>query len=103
MVVTTADSISYLSETLRRLVKEFYVVESSSLEQQLQNLTPIFEPHLKKLKGMSRPVKDWILDSIIQPLEEVELLSIPEVIHCLSSDFDVLGSSPKFITDWRWY
>ena len=103
MVVTTVDSISYLSETLRRLVKEFYVVENSLLEEQLQNLTPIFEPHLKKLKGMSRPVEDWILDSIIQPLEEVELLSIPEVIQCLSSDFDVLGSSPKFITDWRWY
>jgi hypothetical protein len=31
------------------------------------------------------------------------LLSIPEVINCLDNRFDVYGSSPRFLTDWRWY
>ena len=36
-------------------------------------------------------------------MEERKLLSIPEVISVLSEYFDLYGSSPRFITDWRWY
>jgi hypothetical protein len=60
-------------------------------------------PHLQHLRGMSRPVEDWLLDSIIQPLQYRKLLSIPEVIACLDKRFEVYGSSPRFLTDWRWY
>lgn len=52
---------------------------------------------------MSRPVEDWILDNIVQPLQDRKLLSIPEAINCLDNGFDFYGSSPRFYTDWRWY
>jgi hypothetical protein len=52
---------------------------------------------------MSRPIDDWILDVIIQPLHKSKLLSIPDAINVLQNEYDIYGSSPKFITDWRWY
>jgi len=68
----------------------------------MEILKPIFIPHLASLKNMSRPVDDWILDSVIQPIIG-NLMSIQEAVATLESEFDIYGSSPKFFTDWRWY
>jgi len=103
-VCTTSNSISYLSETLRRLLFNILLHQDSSpLEYALDCLRPRLSSHLLHLKGMSRPVDDWIVDNIIQPLQDRKLLSVPEVIATLSSSFDIYASSPRFITDWRWY
>ena len=77
--------------------------KSLSLNEQVTILRPMLRGHLDYLRGMSRPVNDWIIDNILQPLQESKLISIPDVIEALSSDFDIYGTSPKFITDWRWY
>ncbi|EMJ92068.1 methyltransferase domain protein [Leptospira alstonii serovar Sichuan str. 79601] len=103
LLITTANGISYLTETLRRIIRDKLFSQNEPAEKQLKLLIPIYESHLKTLINMSRPVEDWILDSIIQPLHEVRLLSIPEVINHLDGRFEVLSSSPKFIDDWRWY
>ena len=102
-VVSTANGISYLSETLRRLFRDRFFTPSGDVHQQAQQLKPYMAPHLQHLRGMSRPVEDWLLDSIIQPLQYRKLLSIPEVIASLDNRFDVYCSSPRFLTDWRWY
>jgi len=102
-VVSTGNSISYLSENIRRLGAFKHMVDLSSLEEKLDVIRPLLEEHLCHLKGMSRPVDDWIVDAIIQPLHEGKLLSIPNVIEALQSDYNVYYTSPKFITDWRWY
>ncbi|EMY76243.1 methyltransferase domain protein [Leptospira weilii serovar Ranarum str. ICFT] len=103
LLITTANGISYLTETLRRLIRDKFLSTNEPTEKQLRLLMPIYESHLKTLINMSRPIEDWILDSIIQPLQEVRLLSIPEVINHVDGRFEVLSSSPKFIDDWRWY
>ena len=103
LCLTTANGVSYLSETLRRLFRDRYFMTSEDAVDQAKSLVSFYKPHFNKLKGMSRPIEDWILDSIVQPLEDRKLLSIPEVIKNLSQAFDVYGSSPRFITDWRWY
>ncbi len=102
-VGTTANGISYLSETIRRLGSFMHFDKSLSLNEQVSILRPMLRGHLDYLKGMSRPVDDWIIDNILQPLQESKLISIPDVIEALSDDFDIYGTSPKFITDWRWY
>ena len=102
-VLSTSNGISYLSETVRRLGSFMHFDKSLSLNEQVSFLRPMLRQHLEHLKGMSRPVDDWIIDNILQPLQESMLLSIPEVIETLSDGFEVYGSSPKFITDWRWY
>lgn len=103
LIITTANGISYLSETLRRLIRDRIMSPDEDTQKQLLALTPVFQPHLATLANMTRPVEDWILDNIVQPLYNVRLLSIPEVVSALESDFEILGSSPKFIEDWRWY
>jgi ubiquinone/menaquinone biosynthesis C-methylase UbiE len=103
-VCTTSNAISYLSETIRRLIFDIYFSQNSpSLEQGLNILRPLLSPHLLNLIGMSRPIDDWIIDNILQPLQDRKLCSIPDVIAVLGEDYDFYASSPKFIIDWRWY
>ncbi|NEO82889.1 MAG: methyltransferase domain-containing protein [Spirulina sp. SIO3F2] len=103
-VCTAINSISYLSETIRRLIFSILLPDGSdSIHYTLDLLRPRLSPHLLNLKGMSRPIDDWIIDNIIQPLQDRQLLSFPEIIEALSDSFDFYSSSPKFITDWRWY
>lgn len=103
LCVSISNGISYLSETIRRLFRDRFFQTLGDVHEQARELTPYIEPHLQYLRGMSRPVEDWILDNIVQPLRDRRLLSIPEVIACLNGEFDVYGSSPRFLTDWRWY
>ncbi len=103
LCLSSSNGISYLSETLRRLFRDRFFDTSRDVHGQVSQLMPYIQPHLQHLSSMSRPVEDWILDSIVQPLHDRLLLSIPEVITCLDSKFDVYGSSPRFFTDWRWY
>ena len=102
VVTTCVDGVSMLAETLRRLVAAMLVDPGLSTAEKLERLLPVFSPHLATLKGMSRPHEDWILDQLVQPLVG-RLLSIEDAIDALNDGFDVHGSSPHFITDWRWY
>jgi len=103
-VCTTSNAVSYLSETIRRLVLDAALPAGyDSLEQGLRMLRPLLSSHLLHLKGMSRSIDDWIVDSILQPLQDRALMSIPNVIAALHHDYDVYASCPRFIADWRWY
>lgn len=103
LIITCIDSISYFPDTLRRLVAQILIDKESSIEEQTAKLLPIFKLHFDKLPGMSRPVDDWIIDNLINPASIGPLLSIPDSLEVLSSEFDFYCSSPDFITDWRWY
>jgi ubiquinone/menaquinone biosynthesis C-methylase UbiE len=102
-VVTASSPISYLSETIRRLLYNITITTKQSLQSSLDIIRPYLVSHLVNLKGMSRPIDDWIIDNILQPLERTKLLTIPEVLTALCKDFDFYASSPRFVTDWRWY
>jgi hypothetical protein len=65
-------------------------------------LRPIFGSHAAHLPGMTRSTDDWIIDTIINPWQH-ELFSIEDAIVALDDKFEILGSSPRFLTDWRWY
>lgn len=102
LVITCADSVSCLSDILRRLLGLLIVEQSVDIDTKLRILIPFFKKHLDTLKGMSRPYKDWVFDNIIRPFIG-DLMSIEDAITALSMDFDVYGCSPHFFSDWRWY
>jgi SAM-dependent methyltransferase len=102
LIITCIDSVSFFSEAIRRLFRDILIAPDAPVDQQLDTLRPIFEPHLVTLRGRSRPVDDWLLDNIIQPMLGTTF-SIPDAVRALADDFDVYGSSPHFFTDWRWY
>jgi len=103
LLITCVDHVSYLSEILRRVAATALINgKVLTQDEKLDKLRPFFSSHMATLKGMSRPIDDWIQDCILQPVSG-PLLSIGEAIKCLSSEFHVYGTSPHFIVDWRWY
>ena len=102
VVITCMDTVSQLSEIMRRVIGTLLVHPDAPISEKLDILRPVFEPHLNTLKGRSRLVDDWILDVIIHPWVG-SMLSVADAIEALDFDYDVYGSSPRFLTDWRWY
>ncbi|MBU2453613.1 MAG: class I SAM-dependent methyltransferase, partial [Proteobacteria bacterium] len=104
LIITCVDSVSYLSEILRRIISclIFHEQNCHEIRDRLSAIKPVFSSHLKTLKGMSRPVEDWIYDNILQPFIGA-YLSVEDAVTSLEDTFDVYGSSPHFLLDWRWY
>lgn len=103
LCVSTSNGISYLSEMVRRLFRDRFFDATGDIFNQVKQIVPCLTPHLNSLQGRSRPIEDWILDNIVQPLQDRQLMSIPNVIETLGDQFDVYSTSPRFLSDWRWY
>ena len=52
---------------------------------------------------MSRSTKDWILDNMLQPMFDRNMLGLPDLVNELEEEFDIYSTSPRFVVDWRWY
>ena len=103
LVITCIDAISYFSETLRRLLADLLIDVDQPIETRTRVCVDAFVPHLTTLAGMTRPADDWVVDNLINPGSTGPLLTIPDAVAALTGTFDVFGSSPRFLTDWRWY
>ncbi len=103
LVMTCIDPISDHAEVLRRARAQSLIDRASPLADQVAVLRPFFAPHLATIKGMTRSVDDWIIDNLLNPASIGPTFSIPEACAQLDGRFDVLGCSPRFLTDWRWY
>jgi SAM-dependent methyltransferase len=103
LVITCIDPISQCADVLRRAMAQQYIKKGASLQENVEILKPIFTPHLATLKGMTRSVEDWIVDNILNPASIGPTFSIPDACEALEGRFAVLGCSPRFLLDWRWY
>jgi hypothetical protein len=52
---------------------------------------------------MTRGVTDWVHDNMLNPAYFGILMTVPLAVGELGSSFDLLGSSPRFAADWRWF
>ncbi|HUL51246.1 MAG TPA: methyltransferase domain-containing protein [Candidatus Nitrosotalea sp.] len=102
LVITCMDSISLLPEMLRRWLAWDLVRDIRAFEDKVTALAKFFRPDLDTLPGMSRPAEDWVIDQILHPWAG-PLFSIPQAVSALSNRAMVLGCSPRFLLDWRWY
>ena len=103
LVITCIDPISQCADVLRRALAQRYIRKEASLQENVEILKPIFTPHLATLKGMTRSVEDWIIDNILNPASIGPTFSIPDALTHVEGRFEVLGCSPRFLMDWRWY
>ncbi len=103
LVITCIDAISDHAEVLRRAMAQQMIGRTAPLADQVAILRPAFAPHLATLKGMTRSVDDWIIDNLLNPASIGPTFSIPEACEALDGRFEVLGCSPRFLLDWRWY
>lgn len=102
LVITCVDSASFIAEIYSRILADRVAPRSLPVHERLARLRPFFAPRLATLEGMSRSTDDWILDNITQPFTG-KLFGIADALRVCGPQFDVLGSSPKFFVDWRWY
>jgi SAM-dependent methyltransferase len=101
-VITCMDSVSLLSETLRRYLAFHECPANVAIPERIAHLTNFFKPHFEQLPGMSRRHDEWVIDNIIHPWSG-PLFSVAEAIQAISGKYVVLGASPNFLNDWRWY
>ncbi len=102
VVLTTISYTSIMSEVCRRLVKPVYAARYDDFDSLVAGLVDFFESDLNSLTGMSRRHDDWILDQILHPWQ-ANTFTLLEAIDTIGDDFDLHGTQPKFVDDWRWY
>jgi hypothetical protein len=103
MVATTASAATCLPETLRRIFATLETEGIDSLEAKVDRLKGELGSHLATLPGANRPIEDWLLDNVLQPFYGRKLFSFEEALIEAGSALEFLGSSPIFVTDYRWY
>jgi hypothetical protein len=104
LCITCNDAASILSETLRSLVGWTLSQEIDSFDKKVELLVGSFSKHLDSLKFVGRSYADWVCDSILHRIHlDLPLHSIGDVLSSLSDHFVFQGSSPRFMSDFRWY
>jgi 2-polyprenyl-3-methyl-5-hydroxy-6-metoxy-1,4-benzoquinol methylase len=104
LVLTCYSPISLLSEACRRLFRP-QLMNHQTFESQIEFGVKIFKSHLATLATSTRPVSDWVIDSILQPWEPGAQLSFPidRALDVLGSQFEFYHSYPRFVSDGRFY
>ena len=102
LVYTCSDSISLLSEILRRAIVNKLEMVSDNLRDSADAIANFFGPDLNSLDGMNRSHTDWAIDQIIKPTIGPQM-TIADSLQSFQNEAVFHGSSPRFVEDYRWY
>lgn len=104
LVWTCMEPFGFFIEYLKRIAALGMTSNSICETEREDRLVDIFAPQLKKLFGVSRPVRDWVQDQILSPNGNGrDFFRVGEALDVLPEDFHMLGSSPQLIRDISWY
>lgn len=103
LVMTIVPPGGFLPNVLRKLMADRIVSADMPFEQKTDVLVKAFGPHLATIDGMTRSHRDWVRDCMINPHYLNVVLPLETVLAEVGSQLDILGSSPDFHTDWRWF
>ncbi|MEO8040819.1 MAG: class I SAM-dependent methyltransferase [Betaproteobacteria bacterium] len=103
LVVTAVSPIGFLPNVIRRGIAARLCIGEDSFDRQTEMLVRAFGPHLQTMPSMTRSAIDWVHDNMLNPAYFELSLPISTVIDELGADFDIIGSSPHFAQDWRWF
>jgi 2-polyprenyl-3-methyl-5-hydroxy-6-metoxy-1,4-benzoquinol methylase len=103
LVLTAVSPVGILPNILRRALAGRLDDTRLTFAERTARLVSAFGPHLATLPAMTRSTTDWVQDNVLSPAYFGILLTIPMILEDLGGGFQVLGSSPHFATDWRWF
>jgi len=103
LVVTAVSPVGMLPNLLRRALSNRLTGPDDPFLARTAALCRAFGPHLRTIASMTRGVTDWVQDNMLNPAYFGILLTVPMVLAELEGGFDLLGSSPRFAADWRWF
>jgi 2-polyprenyl-3-methyl-5-hydroxy-6-metoxy-1,4-benzoquinol methylase len=101
-ILTCFDSVSAFSEISRRYLAKSIFEDLEYSEELVHQLVDFFEPDFTHLPGMSRSPEDCVLDSIINPWLG-NFFSLQDALEVANDGHALLGTSPRFLQDWRWF
>lgn len=102
LVITCVPALGVLPNMLRRGLATQLINDNMTFEEKTQILVQAFSSHLDTIKDMTRSHKDWVQDTLLYPDYDKMIFEPAEVFNQLP-DFEILGSSPDFVSDWRWF
>lgn len=102
VILSCFDSVSAFSEIARRYLASSIFEDLNYSERLIHQLVGFFEPDFTQLPGMSRSPEDWVLDSIINPWLG-NFFSLQDALEVATDGHALLGTSPRFLQDWRWF
>jgi 2-polyprenyl-3-methyl-5-hydroxy-6-metoxy-1,4-benzoquinol methylase len=103
LVITTVAPAGVLPNVLRKALACRLDDSAAPFAERTAVLSAAFGPHLRTLPAMTRTTTDWVQDNVMNPAFLGVILPIPTVLADLGGHFDVLGSSPRFAAEWRWF
>lgn len=106
VVVTCADEIGLYVERMKRVVGQYAVRDIERLEDKAEYLDKLWNGQelRENLKGMTRSSKEWISDMIFNEASIFEhAMTMKDAIDEMGDEFNVLGASQNFFTDYSWY
>lgn len=103
LVLTVVTPVGFLPNILRKALTCRLDDPAAPFADRTAILAEAFAPHLRTIPAMTRSVTDWVHDCMLNPAYYGVMLTLPMVVEDLGARFDVLGSSPRFAADWRWF
>lgn len=103
VVVTCVDKVGFFVERIKKLVGRILTQNIEDYQEKVKYLTDIFQPQLKKLRGVSKIPEDWVKDNILVPtIDYGQEFSLSRAMQYFEDDFEILGTSPQMFTDYSW-
>jgi len=103
LVLTLVPLSGFSSNVLRRLLALRINNPALPFEEQTDRLVEAFGPHLGTIPNMTRSHEHWVQDCMLNPHYLNVVLPFDTAREAVGDGMEVLGSAPKFATDWRWF
>ncbi len=103
LTITIVPYPGFAPNVLRRLLADKITTSDMDFETRTGRLVKAFGPHLATMKSMTRSHADWVRDCMINPHYLNVALPLDVVLEDIGADMEMLGTSPVFYRDWRWF
>lgn len=101
LLMTVISETGLYANGLRRQMAERLI--GSDYDENVKLLVRAFGNHLATLKDMTRSHEDWVKDNMLNPAWQGIGLTLPMLVEEIGAEFDILGTAPDFVEDWRWW
>lgn len=103
LVLTIVPYSGFFPNVLRRLLALRALRPELSFAERTSLMVEAFGPHLATITNMTRSHEHWVQDCVINPHYLNVALSLVTLLAEIGEEMEVLGTSPRFTTEWRWF
>ena len=103
LVLTVVPYAGFFSNVVRRAFALRLDDSDAPFAARTHRMLAAFGSHLTTIAGMTRRHADWIQDCMLNPHYLDVVLPFESVVDEIGASMEVLGTAPRFVTDWRWF